>query len=211
MLRPLFLACILLSYLYGSAQSEAVLLKSVDSLISLKKWEASIQVCSKILKQNPKSENALINRGYAYLNLNKLAAAEKDYKDAIKFNSKCTTCFIQAGIIKIFQGDKVAALFFAEQALKLDSNSSGAYTVKGRISKSNDNYKEAEGYFNKAVALNNSNTEALYHRAMNYFGLNQPDRAMNDLITINKIMPEFALAYYEKGIWLANQQKLIIV
>jgi tetratricopeptide (TPR) repeat protein len=208
-MRTLFLLTILLiAGNYGFSQSEPVLLKTGDSLISLKKWEAAIQVYSKVLKQNPRSEKALLNRGYAYLNTEKLAAAEKDYTEAIKFNPKCITCIVQTGIIKLLKNDNPAALSFANQALKLDSNSSGAYALKGRIAKSHANYKEAAEYLDKAVAIDGSNAEALYHRAMNFFGLNQPDRAMNDLTAINKLMPDFAPAYYEKGIWLANQQKL---
>lgn len=206
MKKLVFLFSTLIFHSIGFTQQEKILLKRADSLFLLNKTEDAIRVYSTVLKQNPKSEKALMGRGKSYVNTNRLAGAEKDFREAVRLNSKCADCWATLGIIKFLLGNDAAALSLAEQAIKLDKNNSIAYILKGRLAKNAGKYNEAADYFNKSIAIDSS-ADAFYFRATLFIESGQLEKAMKDLLIVNRINPGFSTAYYEIGVMFANEQK----
>lgn len=199
--------CTFLVYNVVIAQLETALLKSADSLSKLKKYEAAIVVYSKILKQKPQHEKALIGRGASYLHTDKLVLAEKDYKEAIKANPACVDCHIGLGRLKFFQDDKVAALSSVTQALQLDDKNVKAWVLRARISLLEKKYSEAATNFNKAISFDSTNADAYYFRATLFAQTQLFESALKDLSTVQRLEPDFASAYYDAGAIYGNQQK----
>jgi tetratricopeptide (TPR) repeat protein len=209
MTKSVLIICIFFAYLRTSAQPEAVLLKTADSLNKLEKYDAAITAYSKILSQKPQHEKALLGRGLAYVSNNKSALAEKDFKEAIRLNASCSDCHTGLGQLKLFQNDIAAAAVAADKAMELDSKNAGAWILKGRILLTQKKYSDASSSFTKAISFDSSNAGAYYFRSFVSRETKMFRDALSDLYMVTKLAPADADAYYETGAIYSDQKNWV--
>jgi tetratricopeptide (TPR) repeat protein len=165
----------------------------------LKKYDAAILLYSKILKQAPLSEKALIGRAKSYANANKYALAEKDFKDAIAHNPGCISCYLKFGLLKLIQNDTAGATANANEAIRLDNKNSEAWLLKARIAITEKKYADASAHLAKAIDLDKDNADAYLTRATLSVNMQLPDIALRDFDEVIRLKPDYADAYAQKG------------
>jgi tetratricopeptide (TPR) repeat protein len=204
-----FLLIILISGLCSSlqAQADTVLVKKGDSLAIAKKTEEAIALYTRAIKINPKNEKAYRGRGRSYMDQNKYKPAESDYKIALQLNPKCSNCLANMGLIKFSLYDTIAALKYADEAIKIDDKNSYGYEVRGRINFYKDKNSEALIDFNRAIYLDSLNAQAFYFRALVLIKMEEFEKGVNDLSVTTRLAPAFAHAWYQRGIYYANNQQ----
>jgi len=116
-------------------------------------YDEAILTLNHLISLNPHSDNAYYSRGNVYLNMNKMAEAEKDFLKALEISyvspsEELPTDFILGNL--------------------------------GVISQSREKYIESLPYFDKAIDLNPHYPLAYMNRALSYFHLKEYEKAEAD-------------------------------
>jgi tetratricopeptide (TPR) repeat protein len=96
----------------------SALLNKSAVLMQMERYQQAVQPLSLLLEKQPDNQAARMNRAIAYLLLNQLDLAKKDYNSLLQANREQFTIYYGLGEIAYRQKDKRAALKYYESYLK---------------------------------------------------------------------------------------------
>ena len=81
--------------------------------------------------------------------------------------------YYQQGLLLLEQGDNRGAIAALTRAIEIEPNYVNTYSCRGEVHSELENYTEALADFNKAIALDTTNSEYFLERGYTYSKLNE--------------------------------------
>lgn len=128
----------------------------------------AIKAFDKSLDIDPQFVEAMMNVGTCYLATNQFDDAQKSFEGAIKLNPEHSGIWSNLGLVYLNQQEYGNAKICFLRSLKIDPSENAYYNI-GLVEKNTGNFKAAKNYFQKSLALNNSNPVVLYSLADIYY------------------------------------------
>jgi len=129
------------------------------------KFLAAMANCNRVIALMPDSAVGYYNRGKLKRGMQNHEEAIKDYQQAIRLDSSITPAYIAAAVSYYYIRDMKSARAYYAAALKTDPANAMCYYNLGRMAHEESNYKEAIGFYKKAV-----NSQYNYPKAWLYLG-----------------------------------------
>ena len=140
-----------------------------------------------------------------YLKLSELYFYIKGYQksifyanEALKIDKHLVKAYYLKGFVYKEKGDTALAVSSFNTVVDLQPEDYDAYIQLGNIYSVRRSFLALQ-YYNNALRLRPSSTEALYNRGLFLQNTNEVDKAMLDYRTILKIDPSYSDAYYNMG------------
>lgn len=114
--------------------------------------------------------------------------------------------FLLKGNTTLAEGDTEKALYYYNEALKIDPCFADALNNAGTISHNVAHYDEAIGLYSKAIECNPAFLDAWFNRANSYYESGVHFSALADIDHIIKAKPDTSAAYFLKGLVLTKQR-----
>ncbi|SEI05858.1 tetratricopeptide repeat protein [Bathymodiolus azoricus thioautotrophic gill symbiont] len=163
-----------------------------------------IEICTQIIKLDPKNYMYFKNRGDTYIDLGEYQKAVNDYDQVITLNPEDSTIFKNRGFAYINLGEYQKAIKDCNQAIKLDPENSTIFNNRGFAYINLGEYQKAIKDFNQAIKLNPEDAEVFTNRGVAYINLGEYQKAIKDLNQAIKLNPEDAAAFTNRGVAYAN-------
>jgi tetratricopeptide (TPR) repeat protein len=173
-------------------------------------YEAAIADYGRAIELDPTDSGTYYNRGLAYFASGDPSLALADYNHVITHDSDFIPAYINRGLIYMESGQYDDALSDFDRAIALNppddllaiTYNNMAYTFVLM----DENYDEALGYANQAVALAPEFEEAYHTRGAVYMGMGDVERAIADFDAALAIDSSLPHAYRDRG-WAYAQQE----
>ena len=160
------------------------------------------------IKLNNKSVIALNIRGLVKVSQKDTDSALADFTNAINFDPNYAKAYINRARIMRSRKEFDKAIADYTLAIKADPKSGFAYLSRGNIYFYDKvDYTNAIADFSKAIDLDSKDKEAYVRRADAYLHSKDYQRSLSDANKALKIAPDFASAYFARGLVLAYQPK----
>ncbi len=159
---------------------------TVQDVRSVAHWRDNVTLYDQAYDASPTSALAHLLRGVVLQQRDgKMDAAAQEYRLAIKLNlaserplaGVTTDCYVLLGQVANLQGHMQEALDDYHQALRVAPGNSLAYKSLGIIYFPRGDYAKAQGYFQKAVALDPNELESRFYLGTCYLKLGEPRQA----------------------------------
>ncbi len=170
--------------------------------------ERAIDDYSQVLKIDPDSANAYINRGYAHYEKGELDKAIADYTKAIKINPDDALPYNNRGLVYSEKGELERAIADYNRALKINPEYALPYNNRGLAYADKGELERAIADYNQALKINPKYADAYISRGNIYYEKGELERAIADYSQALKINPEYAGAYYNRGLAYAEKGEL---
>ncbi|EXX59329.1 Sgt2p [Rhizophagus irregularis DAOM 197198w] len=152
------------------------------------------------IKYKTKINNIYIVLGINYCNINCDEYAIKNFKIALKKDSKNSLCLKYCAYIYEKQGKYSDTLMVLNKLLSVNKKDSLILCYYGEILSIMEKYDEAAIYFIKANNIDPENVHNLTKRAIAYYNLQEYDKASLDFNKVIQLDISNILAYYYKGL-----------
>ncbi|VVH59001.1 TPR domain protein, putative component of TonB system [uncultured Gammaproteobacteria bacterium] len=160
-----------------------------------------IEICTQIIKLDPKNYMYFKNRGDTYIDLGEYQKAVNDYDQVITLNPEDSTIFKNRGFAYINLGEYQKAIKDFNQAIKLDPENSTIFNNRGFAYINLGEYQKAIKDFNQAIKLNPEDAAAFTNRGVAYANLGEYQKAIKDFNQAIKLNPEdAAVAFTNRGL-----------
>lgn len=172
-----------------------------DQFYSDQQYEEAIAAYSNVLADNPKSVNALYNRGRSHEELGNLDEAEKDFRMALDLDPSNVQVLMSLSNLYQKKKDNEMALQYANYATEVPGAPAMAFFLKGRAYHLLGNSENAMAEYNTAIKLDEDFGQAYYYRGMLKRATNQNRGACADFklaIALNHPQAEEAADKYCK-------------
>ena len=113
--------------------------------------------------------NMMLNEGYNYYEQGKIKESEQIYDNILEVDSLCYRAYNGKASIYEYYKKFDSALLFINKAIAINNNYDGGYVTKGNIYLESGNLKQAYKNYEKALNINNINTNAINGIATVYF------------------------------------------
>lgn len=114
--------------------------------------------------------------------------------------------FLLKGNTSLNEGDTDKALYYYNEALKIDGCFADALNNAGTISHNVGHYEEAIVQYSKAIECNPAFVDAWFNRANSYYESGVYFSALSDIDHIVKTKPDTAAVHFLKGLVLTKQR-----
>jgi tetratricopeptide (TPR) repeat protein len=114
--------------------------------------------------------------------------------------------FLLKGNTSLGEGDPDKALYYYNEALKVDPCFVDALNNSGTISHNAGHYDEAVILYTRAIECNADYLDAWYNRANSYYEANEYFRALSDIDRIAKMKPDTSAHQFLRGLVLTKQR-----
>jgi tetratricopeptide (TPR) repeat protein len=134
------------------------------------------------LQRKPNFAYALVERGRLnYLIKRNLESAYTDYIAAIAADSTYGAAYYEKArfVLQHFE-DRRSASSDIDDAIRLDPQLPGVYTIRGTMRIESQNYLQAIRDFDKALEKDSKDASALFNRGLANYNLGMKDKACND-------------------------------
>ncbi|CAB4390009.1 unnamed protein product [Rhizophagus irregularis] len=152
------------------------------------------------IKYKTQINNIYIVLGINYCNINCDEDAIKNFKIALKKDSKNSLCLKYCAYIYEKQGKYSDTLMVLNKLLSVNKKDSLILCYYGEILSRMEKYDEAAIYFIKANNIDPENVHNLTKRAIAYYNLQEYDKASLDFNKVIQLDISNILAYYYKGL-----------
>lgn len=173
--------------------------------------EATIQF-AKCLKIDKSHANANLKMARILVHLQQYPAAIKHIDFALKKNVNLAEAYLLKGIVFQFSGDSTAAASSFQTAVEQKGDYYDAYILLGLLYASRNDSLAIE-YYNSALSLKPSSSEALYNLAIYYQNSKRFTNAFRTYNKLNLLHPDNEGAYHNKGymylVYLNEKEKAI--
>ncbi|HMJ68075.1 MAG TPA: tetratricopeptide repeat protein [Cyclobacteriaceae bacterium] len=114
--------------------------------------------------------------------------------------------FLLKGNTSLDEGDADKALYYYNEALKVDPCFTEALNNSGTINHKSGNYDEAVARYTKAIECNPGFLDAWFNRANSYYESGEYFSALSDIDHIAKTKGDTSAVYFLKGLVLTKQR-----
>lgn len=170
-------------------------------------YSAVISLCDKALKINKNLPEAYSFRGNAKYELEEYDEAVDDFSAAIDKEPEVSEHYYDRSWAYHYMDKDDEAILDINKAIELNPQISYYYYDKGRFEYWLDRYREAIVSLTKGIELKPTENKYIF-RANCYMELGEFDFALSDYNSAIKIDPEFATAYYRRGILYKRTEQL---
>lgn len=168
-----------------------------------KNYALSEQYLNKAINENLNYYKGYYNRGLMHAQTNRMEQAIKDFTKAINLRQYPKAYVARANAFYMIK-DFPKAIADAETVLKTDAHNAKAFFVLATCYDDLNQLDKAQYYYNQAISINQD--EALYYlrRAVLFGKQRDFTHCLNDLNQATTINPQYAEAYYWKGVVKVN-------
>src|SRR5215475_340363 len=135
---------------------------------------------------------ALSDRGFAYLDKNRIDRAVADFEAAMKVEPDYAPAFVGRGLAYYWQDKPDLAVADFDEAIRLDPEDEFAYRHRGLVFYYKRNYKRALADAEMAVKLKPEHAAAYFDRGRAHYQLDQDDKALADFSEAIRLRGDFA-------------------
>lgn len=114
--------------------------------------------------------------------------------------------FLLKGNTSLGEGDTDKALYYYNEALKIDACFADALNNSGTISHNQGHFDEAIALYTKAIECNGEFLNAWFNRANSYYESREYFSALSDIDHITKAKPDTSAVHFLKGLVLTRQR-----
>ncbi|MCY6369320.1 tetratricopeptide repeat protein [Clostridium ganghwense] len=183
-----------------SMTSDQMSVKDAKEYLVKNDYKKVIEICTKVIKTNPKETAAYDYRAYSYLKLNENIRALLDCNKSIQINPSNIIAYSIRGSVHMSSKKPKEALDDFNKSISLTPKTSIEYFFRG-ISYSNLNKdKEAIADYSKALEIDSTEILALINRGNMYSKQGQYDKAMQDYTQIIKLDNKNFYVYANRGV-----------
>lgn len=176
----------------------AFYLTEADIFFAANETRNAKDVLENVVKKFPENTDGLLKLGELYYFVKQYENAFAKINQALKVNENLARGYYLKGSIYKEIGDTGKAISSLETAIEQDNENYGAFLALGLIYGAKKNALAFE-YYNNAITINPTNTEALYAKAKLFQDLNQIKEAVAIYNQILKIDPGHAYSIYNLG------------
>jgi tetratricopeptide (TPR) repeat protein len=171
----------------------------VDSLDRTGQTEQIVPYFEQELKKYPGNETILRWLGLACLAQNQFEKAEDYYRQAIKSNSKCGTCYMQLGRMYFMLNEVGTSNEYMKIAGELEPDNPTIYSVRAQMKEQQGDRIGARFDHNKAIQLSPQDPQLYIDRGDFNARLKSYSLALNDYSEAAHIAPESYLPHYKRA------------
>jgi tetratricopeptide (TPR) repeat protein len=155
---------------------------------------------SQYLKKHPDDYDSYSDRAFVRMERLYLKEAIEDYTKAIELNpSKQFKDYLERGKAICLLQDYEGSNSDFDKAIEINPNSIDILYTIGTFFVEQENFKEAIGYFDKILALDNNNSRTFLYRGFSKNGIGKFDEALLDLNKAIELEPDFGYSYLQRG------------
>lgn len=151
------------------------------ALCELGDLDQAIAAQATALKLSPSASEAHCNLGVAYLRKRELAKAESHLRKAITINRRYVNAFCNLARVLSELGRDSEAVFFLQRAVELLPSCAGAFADLGAIYLKSKLLGQAALNFDKALALEPDNVQALFNQSLLFAAQQKNQLAVSNL------------------------------
>lgn len=144
-------------------------------------WPAAEQLLVDATKNCPTDTNAKRLYAEALWHRGAYIEAAAQIEEAVRRTNDDTLLHVRLAEMRLDMGQLEAARREADAAVALDPRSACAWTMRGRVSRSSGDPRQALADFHRALSVNASHTGALLELANLYLAMDQPQRALSNV------------------------------
>ena len=149
-----------------------------------------------------------LKRAATHQHAGEYAAAEKIYKEILRFNPGDIRALFDYGILaKKLKSYENAVLFFAE-AIRIDKNFAAAYLERGRTFQQLKKFREAFEDYKAALSIDPDCFDTLVSRGLLFCQKSEFENAIDDFTRAIQLKPQSADAYYNRALALQKLDSL---
>lgn len=173
-------------------------LTEADIFFAANETRNAKDVLENVVKKFPENTDGLLKLGELYYFVKQYENAFAKINQALKVNENLAKGYYLKGSIYKEVGDTGKAISSLETAIEQDNKNYGAFLALGLIYGAKKNALAFE-YYNNAITINPSNTEALYAKAKLMQDINQIKEAVAMYNQILKLDPAHIFSIYNLG------------
>lgn len=159
----------------------------------------TINYCTRAIRINPAGEWPYFLRGNAYVKIQELNLALRDYYSFEKLNEDFPVLYLNRGIANFNLGNRYQAMEDFNTALELRPDLKQAKYFKGKMLGENGRFDEAIHFLTEVVEQDPQDLGALIHRGLFYKKKNNFIEALSDYDAIIKYETEIPEVYHNRG------------
>ena len=144
------------------------------------KYQEALKNWDNLIKKYPGEASAYYNRAITNARLNDTAAAEKDYRQAIKLNPNMAEALDGLSSILVSQGKTKEAQQYIDQSLKINPENPDAYRMRG-VANMDENPNQALRDFSEAISYDREDAVSYFYRGLTNAKNNNIQAAVSDL------------------------------
>lgn len=176
----------------------AFYLTEADVFFAANETRNAKEVLENVVKRFPENTDGLLKLGELFYFVKQYENAFAKINQALKVNENLAKAYYLKGNIYKEIGDTGKAVSSLETAIEQDNKNYGAFLDLGLIYGAKKNPLAFE-YYNNAIALNPTNSEALYAKAKLFQDMGQIKEAVGVYNQILKINPNHVFSIYNLG------------
>jgi tetratricopeptide (TPR) repeat protein len=176
----------------------AFYLTEADIFFAANETRNAKEVLENVVRRFPENTDGLLKLGELFYFVKQYENAFAKINQALKVNENLAKAYYLKGNIYKEIGDTAKAISSLETAIEQDNKNYGAFLDLGLIYGGKRNPLAFE-YYNNAIALNPTNTEALYAKAKLYQDMGQIKEAIDGYNKLLKINPNHEFSIYNLG------------
>lgn len=169
-------------------------------------YDQAIRYFNKAVNEDANNHKGYYNRGLLYAQNGKFNEALADFNKAIALKQYPKAYVARANVHYMLK-DFPKAMGDAETVLKTEPNNVKANFVIANCYDDLNQLDKAMVYYNKVIALNNSDPSFYLRRAIVYGKLKQFDQCLRDLDASTAINVNYGEAYFWKGVVKVNMNQ----
>ena len=171
-----------------------------------KNYDLSLRYLNAAINENTEYYKGYYNRGLLFAQTERMKDALKDFDKAIALKQYSKAYIARANAFYTLK-DFSKAISDAEIVLKTESNNPKANYVLANCYDDLNQLEKAINYYNKTIVSDSENPLFYMRRAIVYGKMQQFQFCMKDLDMSTAIDPNYAEAYYWKGVVKVNMKQ----
>lgn len=198
-MKNLLNVLIIILFSLPALSQEAEWFAKGSAAINSGNYDEAVKYFNNVIVKNPKSKDAIYNRGLAHLYNSKLDEALSDFSTAIGLDSNFTDALNNRGLVFYYNQQYDMALNDFDKAISLDKNFVEAKINRASTYIDMKRYEEAETDLKSAVKLKVKNPAAFQELARLYYKQKKFDEAIEFFTKTIKSGTKSSKIYYNRG------------
>jgi len=161
---------------------------------------SGLEKYSKIIIENPASQDAYINRAFLNFLMGNIEEAILDYDQLIKLNPLNEEFYLNRGYLKHISHKREEALKDYNEALKINPNYAFAYNNRGVALAELGKNEESLTAYNAAIKIDPNYADAYYNRGNLKTKTDKNNEALQDFNTAIKLNPTDSASFNNRGV-----------